>query len=80
MAKNITSSHHKKSNAKYPAWLWFSIFDTMEPRQKWTDEKERMAKGIIGGLKRFIDFNHLPNLEKITEPNRYDAPGYLHDV
>lgn len=73
--KTITSQHHKKLklNISIPAWLWFPLYNS-KPREKWTEEKEKVAQIIKKNLKEHLRQNGL-DYKGITEPNLYDCGG-----
>lgn len=67
----------RKMKLEIPAWLWFSLYYKMDPKQKWNEEKEALALSIKKSLKNFL-IQHDKWNPIITEPNNYDDhKGYM---
>lgn len=60
----------KKSKLTIPAWLFFALYNS-PPSQKWTEEKEAVAKCVQKNLKKHLIEHDLQN-DIITEPNNFD--------
>lgn len=64
------------NDLKYPAWLFFSLYETMVPQGKWNEEKERVASKVLLDLKKHLKSHDIEN-PIITEPNKFDdSKGY----
>lgn len=70
----MKSDHHKKMKLEFPAWLWFSVYQAVEPKHEWTPEKDEIARKIIKSLTTHLDTHGLAN-KLITEPNPHDFSG-----
>lgn len=70
----MSSNHHKKLKTEFPSWLWFPIYQVVEPKHEWTEEKDKIARKIINSLITHLDIHDLAN-KVITEPNQYDFSG-----
>lgn len=67
-------------NLKFPAWLFFSLYYSLEPQGKWNEQKDIVAREVLRGLERHLKMYCLEN-DTIIKPNNFDnAKGYYADI